>query len=129
MAKIYGFNIVLMPYNVFHLSDLLDWFATLKNMNYEFETFYELSEGYNTEMSSVLPNHMKSAIKSLQDWSQKNNYDISDILSLLDSVKFDEKAFDYFKEYNNKLDGIRKTSFVNLDKRFVEYVVQHEKNT
>ena len=123
MAKIYGFNIVLMPYNVFHLSDLLDWFATLKNMNYEFETFYELSEGYNTEMSSVLPNHMKSAIKSLQDWSQKNNYDISDILSLLDSVKFDEKAFDYFKEYNNKLDGIRKTSFVNLDKRFVEYVV------
>jgi len=71
----------------------------------------------------VLPNHMKSAIKSLQDWSQKNNYDISDILSLLDSVKFDEKAFDYFKEYNNKLDGIRKTSFVNLDKRFVEYVV------
>jgi len=44
-------------------------------------------------------------------------------LSLLDSVKFDEKAFDYFKEYNNKLDGIRKTSFVNLDKRFVEYVV------
>ena len=121
MAKVYGFNIVLMPYNIFHLTDLLKWFKELQNKNYDFETFYELSEGYNTEMSSVLPDHMSKATQSLIDWSFENNYDIDDILKLLESVTFNTKAFNYFKEYNNSLDKIRKTSLLNLDKRFANY--------
>ena len=123
MAKVYGFNIVLMPYNVFHLTDLLEWFKELQNKNYDFETFYELSEGYNTEMSSVLPNHMSIAIQSMIDWSFKNNYNIDDILKLLESVTFNSKAFNYFKEYNNSLDKIRKTSLIDLDERFTKYVI------
>ena len=121
MAKLYGFNIVLMPYNIFHLTDLLDWFKELQDKNYEFETLYDLSETHTTEMSSVLPDHMSMAIQSLRDWSLKNNYNVDDILELLESVTFDEEAFDNFRDYNNSLDIIRNTSLITLDKRFASY--------
>lgn len=121
MARIYGFNIVLMPYNIFHLTDLLEWFKSLQNSGYEFETFYDLSEGYTTEMNAVIPEHLEHMKLELQSWATENTYDVTDILSLLDTVTFNKDSFDKFVEYNNNLDSIRKTQLINLDKRFVAY--------
>jgi molybdenum cofactor biosynthesis enzyme MoaA len=122
MAKIYGFNIVLMPYNMFHLTDLLDWFRTLSDKGYDFETFYDLSEGYTTEMQGVLPEHLDFLKQTLTEYSDMHQYDIDDIMDLLNSVTFKQKSFDNFVKYNNRLDEIRKTSLENLDSRFKQYV-------
>lgn len=122
LAKIYGFNIVLMPYNMFHLTDLLAWFKTLADQGYEFETFFDLSEGYTTEMNSVLPEHLDAVKADLTQWSMQNDYKIDSIINLLDSVQFDQAAFDKFKEYNNRLDEIRQTNLLDIDERFAHYV-------
>lgn len=122
MAKIYGFNIVLMPYNMFHLTDLLDWFRTLSDKGYDFETFYDLSEGYTTEMQGVLPEHLDFLKQTLTEYSDTHQYNIDDIMDLLNSVTFKQESFDNFVRYNNRLDEIRKTSLENLDSRFKQYV-------
>jgi hypothetical protein len=57
----------------------------------------------------------------LQSWATENTYDVTDILSLLDTVTFNKDSFDKFVEYNNNLDSIRKTQLTNLDKRFIAY--------
>jgi hypothetical protein len=122
MAKIYGFNIVLMPYNIFNIVDLLDWFLFLEKQGHVFETFYDLSEGYTTDMRSVLPEDLAHAKEMISNWGIENKKDVQNILSLLNTVSFDEKYFEYFKKYNASLDKIRKTSLVTLNERFNKYV-------
>ena len=123
LAKNYGFNIVLMPYNIFHMTDLLDWFVDLKDKGYNFDTFYDLSEGYTTEMNAVLTDHLREAIKDLIEWHESNtNYNIQDILDLYNTVTFNKESYDRFVEYNNNLDKVRQTNLTLLDKRFEQYV-------
>jgi MoaA/NifB/PqqE/SkfB family radical SAM enzyme len=40
MASHYGFNVVLMPYNLFNLLDLLSWFKNLRDYGYNFDVFF-----------------------------------------------------------------------------------------
>ena len=122
LATTYGFNVVLMPYNIFHLTDLLDWFVELEMQGYNFDVFYDASEGYTTELNAILPEHLQGAKNMLIEWQRKNSYDISDILNILDSVEFDKLSFDRFVSYNNSLDTIRNTTLLTLDERFKRYV-------
>lgn len=123
LAKNYGFNIVLMPYNIFHMTNLLDWFVDLKKQGYEFDTFYDLSEGYTTEMNAVLPEHLESVIQRLTIWQEQNlEYNIQDILKLYQTVEFNKDSYNKFIEYNNSLDTVRKTDLTLLDERFKQYV-------
>lgn len=122
IARIYGFNIVIMPYNIFNITDLLSWFRELENRGFIFETFFDLSEGYTTDMRSVLPDDLNYAKEQIVNWNKDSHRDVTDILSLLDTVKFDQKYFDHFKQYNSSLDKIRKTNLVNLHERFQKYV-------
>lgn len=122
LAKNYGFNIVLMPYNIFHMTNLLHWFKELHNNGFEFDTFYDLSEGYTTEMNAVLPQHILEAKQCIKEWGIQNNYRVDDILKLYDSIEFDDLSYKKFVEYNNNLDGVRHTSLISLDERFTKYV-------
>jgi MoaA/NifB/PqqE/SkfB family radical SAM enzyme len=122
MAKIYGFNIVIMPYNIFNIVELLEWFENLERKGYVFETFYDLSEGYTTDMRSVLPEDLEYAKEKIIKWSKDNNKDVSSILSLIKTITFDEYYFNCFKQYNNSLDKIRKTNLITLNERFQKYV-------
>jgi sulfatase maturation enzyme AslB (radical SAM superfamily) len=122
LANTYGFNVVLMPYNIFHLTDLLDWFVELELLGYDFDVFYDASEGYTTELNAILPEHLQGAKDMLTEWQRNNSYDISSILKILDSTEFDKLSFDRFINYNNSLDTIRNTTLLTLDERFKHYV-------
>jgi len=122
MAKHYGFNIVLMPYNIFHITDLLAWFKELQDNGYSFGTMFDLSESYTSEVSAVLPAHLEQAKADITAWGNNNNYDVNDIMSLLNSVSYSEEAYNAFKEFNNSLDAVRQTNLVDIDERFKDYV-------
>jgi molybdenum cofactor biosynthesis enzyme MoaA len=125
MASYYGFNVVLMPYNLFNLIDLLEWFKSLKKLNYNFSVFFDSSDIDYTGLSSVLVEDKEQVISEINTWKNKNSdmvHEATDILSLLNQIEFNSDAHLKFISYNNSLDTIRKTNLLKLDERLKNYV-------
>lgn len=125
MASHYGFNVVLMPYNLFNLIDLLEWFKNLKESKYTFNVFFDSSDVDYTGLASVLPEDRLQVITDLTDWKNKNEImheEVTSILNLLEQINFSNDTYLKFISYNNSLDNIRKTSILKLDERLKKYV-------
>jgi MoaA/NifB/PqqE/SkfB family radical SAM enzyme len=129
IAKDYTFNIILMPYNIFSINELLEWIVSLYDKNYYFSLTVDTSEAIHTSLSAVLPEDIEYAIKNLEEFIPKINpkffkeiYGANDFLRILKATKFNKDEYLKFKEYNNLLDKIRSTSLLSIDKRFSKYV-------
>lgn len=127
-ANSYIFNVVITPYNIFNLSELLTWFRELRN-KYNFSMTF-LNYG-NTEsdkkiqdLSCVLPHHIDETLSELYKFAKifKRDSNIINLISMLEKAKFNQQNYEKFVQFNNLLDKIRKTNFVDLDSRFREYV-------
>ena len=127
-ATHYGFNVVLMPYNIFNLVDLLEWYQELHRANYKFSVFFDTSDVSFTGTSAILPEDLADSLLHIKNFFNncdndfKNIDGISDLLKILESTKYSEKYFEEFKLYNNTLDKNRKTSLLQLNERFLKYV-------
>jgi MoaA/NifB/PqqE/SkfB family radical SAM enzyme len=125
-----GFNVVVMPYNQFTLTELLDWFYSLYQKGHnDFYVNFDDSDIYYTSMSAILPEDMKSFIARVQHWIDLVDNDfvkridgMTKLLPLLETVEFDEEHYREFKKYNNALDFVRKTKLIELDQRFDKYI-------
>jgi hypothetical protein len=128
LATQYGFNSVLMPYNIFNIVELLVWYEELYKQGYEFSVFFDTSDVHFTSLRAVLPEDLAAATADVErffsecDASFKKVTGIIDILGILKSTVFDLNSHNEFKEYNNTLDDIRKTNFTKIDERFIKYV-------
>lgn len=124
----YGFNVVLMPYNIFNIKELLDWFYTLYIRGYCFYIYFSTSDINYTSLKAVLKEDIDQAIKDIKIWlSDKEDFansidGISELLSLLEKTNFCKDSYYQFKEFNNLLDKIRKTQLLLLNKKFGKYV-------
>jgi MoaA/NifB/PqqE/SkfB family radical SAM enzyme len=117
----YSFNVVLTPYNIFNLVDLVKWFIDLKQKHRKFGVHFSHSVASYTHLSAVPSPYVRSTateLKSLQKL-YPNFYKIKDLIVLLESVKFKKENFTKFSEYSRQLDKIRKTSVVEIDERFI----------
>jgi organic radical activating enzyme len=126
--KKFGFNIVLMPYNIFNLTKLLDWLYTIYKEGYEFDAMWDTSDADHTGIPAVLPEHKKQCLDSINEWISNADrkfikmIKIDNIVNVLENTEYQEECYNTFKRFNNTLDNIRKTNLLNLDKRFKEYV-------
>lgn len=127
LATQYGFNIVLMPYNIFNITPLLDWFYTLYCMKYKFYLYFDNSDIPHNSLSAVLPEDIDYAIEQIEMWTFANkkivNVDgFNQLVKILEKVKFNQDDYQSFKKFNNTLDKIRKTNLLDLDPRFKKYI-------
>ncbi len=128
LATQYGFNTVVMPYNMFNLVDLLSWYRDLYLKGYKFSVFFDTSDVAFTGTSAILPEDLEIVKESVTNFINtcddgfKNLEGISDLIKILDKTKFNEASFNEFKTYNNTLDRIRKTNLLSLNERFNQYV-------
>lgn len=127
-ARHSGFNVVLMPYSMYNLTSLLDWFYELYTQGYEFYVNFDDSDIYYTSMSAILPADMNQFIDAVRDWIDtadplfvKRIDGIDRLLPLLQSVEHNSDHYTAFIKYNNELDAVRGTQLINLDKRFEKY--------
>lgn len=116
IARSYRFNVVLMPYNIFNLKDLILWFRTLRNNRHRFDIYYSDSDSVKTSLSNVKPHHMEQVIDELVMLKDAEAYKLIDILT---NIQYHDHNFAH---YNNVLDLIRKTKLTDLDIRFKEYI-------
>jgi sulfatase maturation enzyme AslB (radical SAM superfamily) len=126
LATWHGFNVVLMPYNIFNLTDLLSWFKSLKDRGYNnFSVFFDTSDVDYTGLGSILPEDTDYALECLQKWNNENpgmETEVDEIVQLILKVEFNNNLYKNFIEYNNSLDNIRKTKLINIHERFKKYV-------
>lgn len=129
LATIYSFNTILMPYSLFAIKELIQWYVELYQKGYYFSLCVDTSEAPYTSLSAVLPEDIKSVILDLEKYFETVDpqffTDIegaNDFLDILKSAQFSETDYKMFKDYNNLLDNIRQTSLLLLDERFSKYV-------
>lgn len=126
LASWHGFNVVLMPYNIFNLTDLLAWFKSLKDQGYNnFSVFFDTSDVDYTGLGSILPEDTEYALDCLQKWNAENpgmETEVDEITQLILKIKFNDQFYKNFIKYNNSLDSIRKTKLINIHERFKKYV-------
>ena len=125
VSRTYNINIVLTPYNMYNMPELLDWIRTLTNINSRISIYAVNSEGNKTSMAAILPDDMKLYIESIEKWIYDNGNSIDgvdNLLSTIKSIEFSQKVHDKFKKFNNMLDKIRNTSIVDVDARFARYI-------
>jgi molybdenum cofactor biosynthesis enzyme MoaA len=129
LATTYSFNTILMPYNIFSLKSLLEWYVELYNKNYQFSIFVDTSSASHTSLSAVLPEDVQKTIEEIKEYYKTVNSnflkDVSgaqDFLNILTSVRHNRLDYEKFKEYNNLLDKVRLTNLKLLDRRFSKYV-------
>jgi sulfatase maturation enzyme AslB (radical SAM superfamily) len=124
-----GFNTVVMPYNQFALTELLDWFYSLYARGHtDFYVNFDDSDIYYTSMSAILPDDMTAFIKRTQDWIDRADPafvqridGVGRLMDLLHSVDYNEKHYLAFVQYNRELDAVRNTQLIDLDPRFERY--------
>lgn len=122
----YGFNTVLMPYNIFSLHNLLYYYADLKKSNVNLFVSFVNSDQSFTSINAILPHHMDEVVNNLSDLYHKNK-DIRQIIGIdnlfnnLSLYQFNEKNHEDFIKYNSELDTIRKTKLIEIDNRFKQY--------
>jgi sulfatase maturation enzyme AslB (radical SAM superfamily) len=113
IAKRFTFNIVLTPYNIFDIINLLKWTNQFKNVN-----LYIVESGVAlTSLSAVHPEDIDFVLQSLYKTPIND-----DVISILENATFDDEIHKSFVRYNNTLDKIRKTRLIDLDSRFSKYV-------
>jgi sulfatase maturation enzyme AslB (radical SAM superfamily) len=112
IAKNFCFNIVLTPYNIFDMINLLKWTQQFKDVR----LFIVESEFSFTSLSAVHPEDIDDLLRYLY---KNPNYELIDIL---ENVTFDDEIHKNFVRYNNTLDRIRKTKLTDLDPRFEKYI-------
>lgn len=127
VASKYIFNIVLTPYTIFNLENLINWLISLHKKGYLFTCFFDESCEDYTNLSCVLPEHMEHVKKKIFNWYKNNtkvahNLKINELVDILYSINFDKQNYQNFIEYNNLLDKIRNTSIINIDNRFKDYI-------
>lgn len=125
IARSYAINLVLMPYNMYNLIELLDWIASLNKQGYNISLFAVASARAYNGISAILPEDMELLIASVEEWLEKNGSIVQGaelIPSILRSAKFNKNTYERFKKYNNTLDRIRSTKLVDIDERFSRYV-------
>jgi len=125
-----SFNVVLMPYNQFAFTDLLDWFHDLYDRGHRFYINFDDSDIGYSSMSAILPSDMRKFITRITQWiDQASTGFMKDIggmqklLPLLQGVKYSYENYKEFVAYNARLDKIRKSSLTDLDTRFKNYVI------
>ena len=111
IAKSFCFNIVLTPYNIFNIIDLLRWTEQFNINLYIVESWMPF-----TSLAAVYPEDIDSVLSLLY----KNPND--ELIKILENIVFDEEANRQFIKYNNALDRIRKTKLTDLDPRFEKYI-------
>ena len=127
IASQYGFNIVLTPYNIFNLVDLLDWFYVLYKKGYKFHLYFDDSDISHNGISAILPNHKEQVVEDIFLWKLSHQEidridGFNQLEKLLETTPFNQANHNMFKKYNNVLDNIRKTSLLELDSRFESYI-------
>lgn len=114
IAKRFTFNIVLTPYNIFDIINLLKWIKQF-NASIFFSDSSGVTESF-TGLSAIYPEDIDSVLMQLY---KEPDYEL---ISILENVVFDEEANKRFIKYNNILDRIRKTKLTDLDPRFEKYI-------
>ena len=126
LASYYDFNSVIMPYNIFSIIPLLEWYKSLFNKGYRFSVLFSDSAVGYTSLSAVMEQDLLQSIIDVEQYlmTVDNEFQtiISGILPLLKSIKFNQSHYQEFKNYNNLLDSIRRTSLLSLNERFKDYV-------
>jgi sulfatase maturation enzyme AslB (radical SAM superfamily) len=126
LASHCDFNSVLMPYNIFSIIPLLEWYKSLFDRGYRFSVLFSDSAVGYTSLSAVLEHDLLHAVAGVEQYLSTVNDDfrmvVSEILPLLKSVQSDHHNHSQFKEYNNLLDNVRQTSLLSLNERFSDYV-------
>lgn len=118
----YGFNVVLSPWNIFALGELVDWFDELRFKGYEFKVYFDNSDDEVTSLSAVLPQHIQQAIDSINMAQLDKLTGGSNLIRILRAAKFNQESHDSFKRFASALDRIRRTHITKIDYRFMEYV-------
>jgi sulfatase maturation enzyme AslB (radical SAM superfamily) len=124
IASSYAISVVLTPYNMFNMLELLDWIVELKKIENKIQIHAVNSDSVKTSVAAILPDDMSIYIASIENWIAKNGTSlegVEDLLSMLKSVKFDKKIYERFKRFNGVLDKIRNTRIVDIDERFARY--------
>lgn len=126
LASYCDFNSVIMPYNIFSIIPLLEWYKSLFNKGYRFSVLFSDSAVGYTSLSAVMEQDLLQSIIDVEQYlmTVDNEFQtiISGILPLLKSIKFNQLHYQEFKNYNNLLDSIRRTSLLSLNERFKDYV-------
>ena len=126
LASHCDFNTVLMPYNIFSIIPLLEWYKSLFDTGYRFSVLFSDSSADFTSLSAVLEKDLLQTITEVENYLENidSNFQkvIADILPLLKSIQFNYKHHHQFKEYNNILDKTRQTSLLSINERFSKYV-------
>lgn len=117
VAKTYKFNVVLMPYNIFNLTDLMLWFRQLRAKGYNFNVWYTDSDSPKTSLSNVKDIHKEQAINELFALKDPEAHNLIEVLSSIDYIDSDK-----FISFNNTLDDVRKTRLTDIDIRFKDYI-------
>lgn len=123
----YGFNTVLMPYNIFSLHDLLHYYVDLKKSHVDFFVNFVNSDQYFTSINAILPQHMEQVSNNLLELYYTNEHirEIKGINNLFDNLslyQFDKRSYKSFIKYNKQLDSIRNTKLIDLGYQFKEYL-------
>lgn len=120
--KITGFNIVLMPYNIFSLTETLLYihnFIKSNNLTHCSISLFP-STDKNIEVSAILPEDrdlLLSELKNIPELYQE--YEI--VKNIFNKNPFNTKDYKRFIEYNKIIDKIRGTNIVSIDERYVKY--------
>jgi molybdenum cofactor biosynthesis enzyme MoaA len=125
IARVYFINIVLTPYNMYNIPELLDWIRGLTLKGYRINIFAMASTKAYNGLSAILPEDIEEYISRVEEWIQKNGDSIngvSQIPLILKAAKFNKPTYERFKKYNNALDQIRETKLTDIDERFSKYV-------
>lgn len=111
VAKKYNFNTVLTPYNIRHLVPLLDWYYSLHTMHYQFKIHFEDSAANYTSLSAVMPGIISKASKDISIWCKDKDRNfinkISELIDIINNVRYDQVAYESFILYNNTLEKAR----------------------
>ena len=118
----FGFNVVMSPWNVFSLNELLDWFAEIKFKGHKFKVNFDDSDDAVTGLSAVLPEHIEQVIKTLDMKLVSYVEGADNLVKILKAAKFDKEAHESFKKFSNALDRIRRTHSTKVDYRMMEYI-------
>lgn len=118
----FGFNVVMSPWNIFALGELVDWFDELRFKGHKFKVNFDNSDDEVTSLSAVLPEHIEHAIQSINMAQLDKLMGGENLIKVLKSAKFNEQSHESFKKFAAALDKIRRTHITKLDYRFMEYV-------
>lgn len=124
----YSFNVIITPYNIFNLKDLVLWFYELENKGFKFSVSFYHSIASHTHISAVKSKDIIKQVRQIEKIykpSSKINT-VRELIKLLKTVKFNKKNYEKFIEYNNSLDRIRKTDIMTIDDRFINYKGNNE---